>query len=430
MGDACVRSRLTGELLYALTDAPPGADVSVVRSDIRTVRTDKTARRCALVLGMHRSGTSMISRLLIRAGLQGPRTPMPANQWNVTGYGESAVLYQFHEALLEGIDSQWDSYEAIQPAWFASESAASRRAEAQTLLAREFDLSQPFVLKDPRIARLLPLWLEVFTAEQIAASAVVVIRHPVDVADSLSRRDELPRSLSLLVWLRHVLDAERWSRGLPRVVVRYDQAFADWRQMADRLSTVLLPLGSSSSLASIQGFAQPELRHHAAVDATWDASPRVANWLDRAWTALLTLADARETDTHGALSELDAVRQEFDLEVNAFSADSQRLRRKAALHLEQLRQCEAESRLVAACLSEQLRLCEAERDFQGREALRRIGDQDAEITACQGVIGQMDRDAKQAQSHIRTLESERAAMRASLSWRATAPLRWLGRLVR
>jgi hypothetical protein len=125
------------------------------------------ARHCVLVLGMHRSGTSMVSGLLMRAGLQAPRTALPPTEWNVEGYGESAILHTFHECLLQRAGTRWDAYTRVAPEWLASEAATEMGVECRDLLSREFDLARPFVLKDPRVCRLVPFWRIVFEAKEL-----------------------------------------------------------------------------------------------------------------------------------------------------------------------------------------------------------------------------------------------------------------------
>src|SRR3546814_11055533 len=62
---------------------------------------------------------------------------------------------------------------------------------------------------------------------------------PFQVAHSLRNRNQFSRDKGLLLWLRHVLDAERDSRGLPRCFVSYEQLLSDWRVCADAVSSAL-----------------------------------------------------------------------------------------------------------------------------------------------------------------------------------------------
>src|SRR5271169_695327 len=64
------------------------------------------------------------------------------------------------------------------------------------------------VIKDPRICRFAPFWLEVLREMQKAPRIVIPIRSPLEVAQSLEKQQGVPLNEGLLLWLRHNLDAE------------------------------------------------------------------------------------------------------------------------------------------------------------------------------------------------------------------------------
>ena len=105
----------------------------------------------------------------------------------------------------------------------------------EAALRTEFGDAELFVLKDPRLSRLLPLWLPALERVGAAPSAVIALRHPAAVARSLAVRNGLSLETSLLLWLRHVLDAERLTRSMPRDFASYDALLADWRGVASRI---------------------------------------------------------------------------------------------------------------------------------------------------------------------------------------------------
>ena len=62
-----------------------------------------------VVLGMHRSGTSAVTRLLnLAAGADLPRHLMNSRQDNETGFWESQPIADFNEELIEAAKSAWD----------------------------------------------------------------------------------------------------------------------------------------------------------------------------------------------------------------------------------------------------------------------------------------------------------------------------------
>lgn len=200
---------------------------------------------------MHRSGTSALTNLLGLLGAARPRRVMPATPDNPQGYGESPAVVRFNNRLLESADTRWNQEDAIPGDWFTAPSREQDRAEALGLLKDEFPAAGTFVLKDPRMCRLLPFWRSVLDTAGIPYAAVLMIRDPREVARSLATRALSPGfrpaaivapDRSLLLWMRHVLDAERFSRGTVRHVIEYATFVEAWRAaVAPLFATGFLP---------------------------------------------------------------------------------------------------------------------------------------------------------------------------------------------
>lgn len=80
-------------------------------------------RQALLVLGMHRSGTSMCSGLLSKLGAASPKTLMKANERNPKGYYESSAFMAFHDKILASAGSDWADWTRFNPDWFETSSA-------------------------------------------------------------------------------------------------------------------------------------------------------------------------------------------------------------------------------------------------------------------------------------------------------------------
>src|SRR5581483_9655837 len=93
-------------------------------------------------------------------------------------------------------------------------------------------------VKDPRLCRLLPLWRPLLAGLGARPCFILAVRHPAEVAGSLLRRDGLNAGCAAILWLRHVLEAERGSRGAARAIVHYEDLVggAGWRAVAARLA--------------------------------------------------------------------------------------------------------------------------------------------------------------------------------------------------
>ena len=105
------------------------------------------ARKAILVLGMHRSGTSALTRVLNLYGAALPRRMIPPNPNNEKGYWEPKVIVRIHDELLSAAGSRWDDVLDFPAAWFASE-IAQTFAIRLLGVARRVPAAKLFVVKD------------------------------------------------------------------------------------------------------------------------------------------------------------------------------------------------------------------------------------------------------------------------------------------
>lgn len=213
-----------------------------------------------------------------------------------------------NDRLLAAAGSSWDGWTRVDVAALADPDP-HLVDEGRHALAEDYEREDLIVLKDPRLCRLLPFWLRVFDAESIEVVAVLPIRHPAEVAASLQARNGIPQAIGRLVWLRHVLEAERCSRGLRRFHCRYDDLLRDWSGLVARaerqLGLVFAPRTETAATA-IGQFLRPGLRHHSG---TARFASRTG-WFETVHAVLSRWADAGE-DPSDHLT-LDAVRARFD----------------------------------------------------------------------------------------------------------------------
>ena len=266
-----------------------------------------------IVAGMHRSGTSALTRMLGSLGCRLPKTLLEPNEYNALGYWESSEISELNDAILKSAGSSWDDWEAFHQGWYASLVADEFRDHARTVLENEFGDSRLFVLKDPRVCRLLEFWIDALKDIAAAPVIAVTIRNPLEVAASLHHRDMIDPSIGLLLWLRHVLDAEATSRDSRRVFVRYEDLLGNWAETAVRLGRelgVIWPKDSSSSEMEIESYLTPSQRHHARDDDAIFHSPSVSRWVKESFKIVdrWTRGDVRESDG----PELDSIRSAFD----------------------------------------------------------------------------------------------------------------------
>lgn len=268
-------------------------------------------RTAFLVVGMHRSGTSALAGTLGRLGLSVPADLMAASPANANGYYESGELALLHNRVLRSAGSRWDDWAPIAPSWFESAAAGTHAGDITRFLDRHFARAASFVVKDPRICRVVPLWRQALKAFGAEPRIVIPLRHPDCVARSLAARDGLLASEANLLWLRHLLDAERATRDLPRVFVSYDSLLSDWRPSLAALEARFdyrWPRSPDEAAEDIQRFLDPKLRHHRSTGLGAGREDRAAKLASRGWHLFGGLAQKPEASA----AELDSLREELD----------------------------------------------------------------------------------------------------------------------
>lgn len=163
------------------------------------------------------------------------------------------------------------------------------------------------------MCRLVPFWHQVLADLDVEPRYVCTHRHPREVASSLSRREGWPETIGLLLWLRHVLEAEVGSRGHSRVFVSYDGLLADWRATVVRIGEGLglrWPRHPDTAADDIEEFLSGELRHFRAADETMPRHSLALAWVARAYEVFERWAGDGEQPADYA--ELDALKAAFD----------------------------------------------------------------------------------------------------------------------
>lgn len=229
-----------------------------------------------LVLGMHRSGTSVTSGILWHLGVDLGHDLMEAAPANEKGFFENTAIVALHDRLLARMGRAWDDPRPWGDEWRNEALIVAYKERLKARILREFGRSPIWAVKDPRLCRLLPLWKRLFCELRITGRAILVLRDPREVAASLQARDGMETDVALRLWLRHVLEAERGTRGLARVFVTYEEMITDWRRATDRIARTLEVsfYENRRSEIALDAFVSPALRHHrGGGDASLEASP-------------------------------------------------------------------------------------------------------------------------------------------------------------
>lgn len=309
----------------------------------RLDRPTNALRTAILVLGMHRSGTSALARITNFLGAAMPRHLIPASKTNPRGHWESAPLVALHDHLLTALDSSWDDWRTPGSRWKESDAAGRFASRLRMAIDEEYGNAPLIVLKDPRICRTLPYWMSILEKSGIRSAPVIIVRNPLEVAESLRARDGMSFEKAMLLWLRHMLDAEFETRHLARNIVTFDALLEDWKllaaQTAGRLG-ITWPRQPGDAAHDVREFLDLELHNHRATQAELEAHTEAPNWVKTAYRALTQLCD--EPKGAEPKRELDRVRHAFSESAKIFGVEA--FAQTAALKHAQIETAEAKKR--------------------------------------------------------------------------------------
>jgi tetratricopeptide (TPR) repeat protein len=242
-----------------------------------------------VVLGMHRSGTSALTRLINLAGARLPAELLPASESNVLGYWEPRNIVGANETLLVELDRHWADPKPMPADWLDRPKTVAFAEKAKVLIGTEFGGTGGFVLKDPRLCRLMPVWLAAIKHYKIEPVLFFIYRNPVEAYASLNSRNGLDAQHAFLLWLAYLLEAELATRGMKRTILSYDALVSDWRSTLSRVIRDVGVMGLDlDAVEEAGGAIDPGEQHHRAPAAAFLSHPDASEEAKEAYQALLT----------------------------------------------------------------------------------------------------------------------------------------------
>ncbi len=210
------------------------------------------------VTGMHRSGTSMIVRLLHLCGLHlgRARDLLPPAPDNPEGFWENRAFLRLNDALLTHRGGRWDLPPPDDAGWEDEPSLQPLQARAGRLL-RPFRGCEPWGWKDPRNCLTLPFWKRLLPDLKV----LICVRHPVAVAESLWARDGLSSAQAFDLWQTYYCSALT-AAPADRVITHYDSYFRDPRAELRRVLGALGIAAGEDRLEQACATIRPALAHH------------------------------------------------------------------------------------------------------------------------------------------------------------------------
>src|SRR5690554_4233258 len=354
-------------------------------------------KRIIVVLGMHRSGTSAITRAVVAAGADVGENLLPAGKDNPRGFWEDRDFVNFNERLLGVLGASYDSLFLLPEGFEQDSQIQALELEAVVMLRDKLADTALFAIKDPRTCRLLPFWQRVFGHLQAKVDYVIAVRNPLSVAQSLKRRDGFLERKSHWLWLQHYVGAVTATDNENRVLVEYDRLMADPEPELERMCAALgLTLDQAGVGEYIDNFLSPDLRH--------------------------TRFDARDLDIAAHVPE--QVRQAYELLAEACARqapdDLTRMPEAWAGLAAEL----AAQRSMLDFVYEYDRRCE-ELLAERRGLERQVASLDSCLTAANDQLARLNDQLERLNAALVESDQRFHELLNSRSMRITAPLRWI-----
>src|SRR5215831_10796686 len=137
-------------------------------------------RQIVVVLGMHRSGTSLLANLLTVLGVDLGENLLNADLNNQAGYWEQKDICRTQDDLLQQLGRRWIGPAGTVPfpaAWWQLPEIIPFKKRLTEIVRTEISKTNGlWGFKDPRTSRLLPLWKEIFADLNLEPLYLISVR--------------------------------------------------------------------------------------------------------------------------------------------------------------------------------------------------------------------------------------------------------------
>lgn len=242
-----------------------------------------------ILLGMHRSGTSLVTRLINMLGVYfGPEgISTGANEENPKGFWERRDVRALNDKILNSMEAEWDRVSSFDAKKWASHPPFDFDKEMRKILL-ELNAHRPWVMKEPRLCLTFPLWRPFLELPLCVFSH----RHPLEIAVSLQKRNGFSLPFGIALWETYVRHALQASAGIPRVLVRHADLLQDPVATVGQLHRWLsdhgvrgLTLPTSSEICSFvsANLYRARIGSHSCADLMTPAQIELMQTLDRGY---------------------------------------------------------------------------------------------------------------------------------------------------
>lgn len=253
------------------------------------------------IVGMGRSGTSALTRVLSLCGCSVPELLVEAKEVNAKGAWEPVESWKLNnEFFFKNGTMAYDPSLRLQEEVCADRNTIENYVEKIRCFLARCPSASPLLIKDLGITEVMEHWFEAARRAGFSVKVAVAVRHPQEVFLSWKSMSGASLEITNARWLKFSLLAERRSRGGPRVFVEYSNLLDDWQAEITRVSDAL-SIDLKPNAISIKEFLTHDLhrqRYSGPITETFGYP-----WLTRAY-AILSGASRGEPVNLQALDEI------------------------------------------------------------------------------------------------------------------------------
>ena len=249
-----------------------------------------TQARIICLVGMHRSGTSMIARLLNICGLDlgPPERLLKADKANPLGHFEHRGFLDIDRKLLKHFHATWHNPPDLPPSWENDPGLLPLLRQGRALAA-SFPEEKSWGWKEPRASLFLPFWRQAVPDMRF----LFCLRNPLEVAESLQKRNRMAIEHGAWLWYLYTLSSLRDTKHCHRQFSFFDDYFT---RRDEEIARVLdfCGLGNFNDAAILESAIAGELRHHESGDRRLRDEPAVPAQCKDLYFGLRSILAARE----------------------------------------------------------------------------------------------------------------------------------------
>ena len=260
---------------------------------------------CIIILNSARSGSSLLAGMLVKAGVFVSDDLMKPNVFNPNGFFEDNKIKNYNHKvnnLCRVYDPSWSSSFSLPEGWVDSKEVnCVVYGDLRDYIASVYAANDLFLIKEPSIIRLMPLYDKIFRELGITVKYIHLFRHPIEyMHDYKWAFPEVPEPHILWNYVKFNLEAEKFTRDKDRIFLTFNQIYISdkidiLKQIGDKFNIELLKFNDNDKLniarQNMADFFKLDIRHWRENDVQFNmaAMPNlfISQYAKQAYTVVI-----------------------------------------------------------------------------------------------------------------------------------------------